>query len=182
MIESNCQVRIVSSRCRLVAGVLALIGWKAIWADCVSDLASRVVIPQTDWVVVTKEYRCAAFGNGTTTISAVNAKTKKEVEIAFIDDVEYIELSSSSNSEVSIKLPNFVDLIRQRNDFEGIRLRYEFFPKDDPKARKEYQFWFHHPNDPHAVEWSEKNLKNGLGAVPALQPSGSPSQKPHEPT
>jgi len=105
-----------------------------------------------------------------------HSKTKREVEIAFIDDIEYIELSSS-NGELSIKLPNFVDLVRQRNDFEGIRVRYEFFPKDDPQARKEYQFWFHHPNDPHAIEWSEKNLKNGRGTVPALPPSGSPQPK-----
>ena len=35
-----------------------------------------------------------------------HSKTKREVEIAFIDDIEYIELSSS-NGELSIKRLSF---------------------------------------------------------------------------
>jgi hypothetical protein len=131
------------------------------WAFCETAIAERDPLPDSSWILVTKIYRCAAIGDGTTTIVAVDQNTKREEEILFVDEITDSSIEIGPPETINITLPNFVDLVRKKASFEGMTINYKFIPKDDPEERREYQFWLHNPNDPHAIEWSKKNFALG---------------------
>jgi hypothetical protein len=139
----------------MVGVVLALcahLGWAA--PQCQTELAERVKIPDSDWVVLTEVFKCGRLITkpGLMKIIAEDAVTHQRVElIKFGEETESTVVIT--NHEIVITVPNLVDIISAVSVFQDYTVSFRFTPKDVPEERRNYQFWVHNPSDPRAKEW-----------------------------
>jgi hypothetical protein len=140
-------------------GIIAL----SIWAlfvlrpGCGDDIQTTN-IPNSPWQVLTKVSSCSAL-DGVVTVVARNRLTNQETEIAFMDEESVPTVEALSPRIVQLTFENLVDIVRSRNSFANVSVLYKFVPKDDPEARRRYQFWTRHPNDPHAIRWQQNHFE-----------------------
>jgi hypothetical protein len=112
----------------------------------------------SQWVVMTKFYSCSAV-DGAVTVTALNTRTKKEEEIAFIDEANGPDVEVISPTKVRLTFDNLIDIVRSKRAFGNVTVSYRFRPSDNPEARRRYQYWMHHPNDPQAERWAEEHFR-----------------------
>jgi len=128
---------------------------------CGPDLAERLAIPDSPWIVFTQAYRCSAIDRGEMDIIAEDSQTKQQVKLLVLDEeeshVEYI-----GDHRIRISLPNLVAIRSQKFSFGPYEVTYQYLPFDDPEARANFVKWVKHPDDPAASKWAEENILNKI--------------------
>jgi len=124
---------------------------------CGPDLAERVAVPDSPWIVFTQVYRCSALDTGEMDIIAEDSQTKQQVKLLVVDEVES-HVEYIGDRHIRISLPNLVAIKSQKFSFGPYEVTYQYLPFDDPEARANYARWIENPNDPAANKWYEDNI------------------------
>lgn len=139
-------------------------------ARCGPELAERVIIPKSDWVIVTEAFRCSAVDPGELEIYAEDRTKKKRTDLLILNGVEDTHVEYLGSNAIQISLPNLVSIKSQRTSFEGYLVEYHYLPHDDPEARRQYKNWIANPTDPQAHQWYEENILNKI--IPGMRRKG----------
>lgn len=128
----------------------------AMAALCGPEIAEKVPINDSKWVIVTKVYRCSVMDPGRMEIDAVRSDDGKSVGIAAFNE-ETESTVSVIGSGIFIRVPNLVDMEKKIDYFGSMKINIVYLPYDDPKERENYRFWLRHPDKVSAKKWySEK--------------------------
>lgn len=117
-----------------------------------------VALPGTRWIIETFTVSCSMFDGGAMDVIARDEETGKTATLLRIYNIEDLRISTDEGHRVVITLPNRVYIRERHDEFEGMKVIYNFTPRDDPQDRENYLFWYHHPDDPKAVAWCHANL------------------------
>jgi hypothetical protein len=157
---------------QIAAVCLLLLGTAHPAFCCPEDIAERVVVPNSSWVVEAIVSSCSALDAGTMQIVAKNATADATVLLAKFGEIATTKLKMKDSHELVIELPNLVDMVESHDHFVNVKVMFKFDPRNDPVARSNYQLWLHDPNDPRAVEWFRQNIQGRI--VPGI--TGAPVQ------
>ena len=127
---------------------------------CGPDLAERVAIPDSPWIVFTQAYRCSAIDTGEMDIIAEDSQTKQQINILVLDDEAESQVEYIGDHRIRVSLPNLVVIRSQDFSFGPYEVTYQYLPFDDPEARANFVRWIKHPDDPAANKWGEENIVN----------------------
>jgi hypothetical protein len=128
----------------------------------ISGLEDRA-IPDSPWVIRNRVMGqpSPVNGAGWLDVFAENTSTGAKVLLMRLGDIQTpIEERFETPDHLIMTMPNRVDIIERHDAFANIAVLYRFTPKDDPRERAAYQFWFHHPHDAKAEDWFMKNMVN----------------------
>jgi len=129
---------------------------------CGPDLAERVAVPDSPWIVFTQVYRCSAIDTGEMDIIAEDSQTKQQGKLLVLDDEEESHVEYIGDHHVRISLPNLVVIRSQKFSFGPYEVTYQYLPFDDPEVRANFVRWVKNPNDPAANKWYEENILNRI--------------------
>jgi putative component of membrane protein insertase Oxa1/YidC/SpoIIIJ protein YidD len=127
-------------------------------ARCGPELAERVAMPDSSWVVVTQVFRCSAIDPGGMEIVAEDKETGQRVDLLVLNGEEDSQVEYVGPHRVQITLPNLVAIKSQKFSFGAYDITYRYLPADDPEARLNFQKWVENPKDPAANKWYEENI------------------------
>jgi hypothetical protein len=141
---------------------LGLYGWSnsVAAARCGPELAERVAVPNSGWVVSTEAFRCSAIDPGELEVFAEELASKQRVKLLILNGMAETHVKYLGDNQVQISLPNLVAIKLQEFSFGSYDVTYRYLPSDDPNARANFQRWVANPQDPTANKWYEENILN----------------------
>ena len=142
--------------------VLASLSTAAIAARCGPELAERIAIPDSLWIVSTLVYRCSAIDPGELEIVAEDPQTNQRVNLLVLNGESDSHVEYIGNHHIRISLPNLVAIKSQKFSFGPYEITYRYLPSDDPEARSNFEKWIQNPKDPAANKWYEENILNKI--------------------
>jgi hypothetical protein len=125
---------------------------------CGPELAERVAIPNSRWVVSTQVFRCSATDPGELEVVAEDFGSKRRVSILYLNGSVDTHVEYLGGDRIQISLPNLVAIKSQGRSFGPYQITYRYLPSDDPQARESFQRWVKNPKDPIANKWAEDNI------------------------
>jgi hypothetical protein len=129
-----------------------------IFLSCGTDVTERTPVPDTGWTIEARVHSCGATDRGSMRIVAVSRPGGSEVTLAKLNENTDVRFSVVAHDGLVISLPNLVDIAEMQDAFDGIPIRYEFRPENDPNERALYQLWMRSSGDPRAIAWCKKNI------------------------
>lgn len=142
--------------------ILASPSTAAIAARCGPELAERVAIPDSPWIVLTQVFRCSAIDPGELEIVAEDPQTNQHVDLLVLNGEADSHVEYMGNHHIQISLPNLVAIKSQKFSFSTYEVTYRYLPSDDPEARSNFEKWIQNPKDPAANKWYEENILNKI--------------------
>ena len=152
-------VRVARSKGRRIALVLAwvfgifLAGpalltpvvYVALRIGCEVPVLSTHPVPGTDWVLEERGPPCGLGGLKPYDLTARNLIDGKSVTVA-ANDVSVIEMRFAPG-QVTLRLPNRTMIDPVAHEFGGIKVLYDYQPRDDPVDRAAYRRWVTNSED-----------------------------------
>jgi hypothetical protein len=129
---------------------------------CGPDLAERVTVPNSGWIVLTEAFRCSAIDPGELQVIAEDVETRQRVNILILNGISDTHVEYLDDHRVQVSLPNLVAIKLQRFSFGRYHVTYRYLPSDDPDMRTNFQRWITNPRDPIANKWYEDNIRNKI--------------------
>ena len=141
-----------------LSALVAGLSTSVLAARCGPELAERVPVSDSSWIVLTEVYRCSTIDPGQTEVVAEDVRSKERVKILLLNEEVDARVEYLGNRRIRISLPNMVDIKLQEFALGPYEISYRYLPADDPGERSSYQKWVRNPTDPAANEWYEKHI------------------------
>jgi hypothetical protein len=132
--------------------ILGLLTGSAAWR-CGPELAERIAVSDSRWVVITEAYSCSAVDPGKLVIFAEDLGSHERVNLLELNAEDDTHVEDLGSRRIQISLSNLVDIKSQAFAFGPYEVTYRYLPFDDPDTRRRYQELVKNPQDPALNKW-----------------------------
>ena len=126
--------------------------------ECGLATWQRMSLPDTSWSIEAQVESCGFGIGGMGRIVAINQENKNLEVLAQGQDIGRASISIQDKNIVLVKLPNLTDIKVFSSDNPVFRIIYEYYPYNNPEARKHYQSWDKDRSNPENRRWYCENV------------------------